>query len=175
MSKREYWHNDSTYPVSTENVRDSGKDFQKEVMRTWFFENYENPAESTPYESAEGGYIYIWGGPYNASEVLNDEFRDLISEDIISDLVEELEQECFEWSGKPDADRFDDYYLSVVSSNTEFYETLEKNLRQARELLDIPIEEEHEPYFLRLIYISIITALETFLSDCFINTISKKP
>jgi len=175
MPKREYWHPDGTYPVSAESVRDGDRDFQKEVMGAWFLENYEDPVQSTPYESAEGGYIYIWGGPYQADEELGGEFHDLVPEDVISELVAELEEECIEWSGKPDADRFDDYYLSVVSSNTEFHETLAKNLEQARELLDAPVGEEHQSHFLRLIYVSVVTALETFLSDCFINTISGKP
>ena len=36
---------------------------QVELMKEWFYENYEDPANRTPYESAEGGYIWIWGGP----------------------------------------------------------------------------------------------------------------
>ncbi|MET3972872.1 hypothetical protein ABIB94_007871 [Bradyrhizobium sp. JR7.2] len=40
------------------------KDQKREVMIQWFSANYEDPAVSTPYESAEGGYQYIWGGPY---------------------------------------------------------------------------------------------------------------
>jgi len=34
------------------------------MMADWFLANFENPAECTPYESAEGGYQWIWGGPY---------------------------------------------------------------------------------------------------------------
>ena len=33
--------------------------------------NFEDPANETPYESSEGGYIYIWGGPYDALEQLS--------------------------------------------------------------------------------------------------------
>jgi hypothetical protein len=32
---------------------------QKSIMRNWFYSNFEDPADNTPYESAEGGYIYI--------------------------------------------------------------------------------------------------------------------
>src|SRR6516164_4356205 len=40
-------------------------------MVDWFFANFEDPAESTPYD---GGYVYIWGGPYDAREELNEAF-----------------------------------------------------------------------------------------------------
>ncbi len=43
-------------------------------MVRWFFERYEDPAENTPFESAEGGYQYIHGGPVTADDVLDDEF-----------------------------------------------------------------------------------------------------
>ena len=39
-----------------------------EAMVDWFAANYEDPAQSTPYDSSEGGYQYIWGGPYDAEE-----------------------------------------------------------------------------------------------------------
>ncbi len=38
------------------------RDTRTELLRDWFFERYEDPANSTPYNSAEGGYLYIWGG-----------------------------------------------------------------------------------------------------------------
>lgn len=43
-------------------------------MVEWFLENYEDPANGVPYESAEGGYIYILGGPYHADDVLSEKF-----------------------------------------------------------------------------------------------------
>lgn len=32
---------------------------QMEYMEEWFRQRYEDPAQRTPYESAEGGYIWI--------------------------------------------------------------------------------------------------------------------
>jgi len=45
-------------------------------MAEWFLENYEDPSNSVPYESAEGGYQYMNGGPYYAAEVLRENFPD---------------------------------------------------------------------------------------------------
>jgi hypothetical protein len=45
-------------------------------MVEWFLANYEDPVNSTPWESAEGGYQYLCGGPYHAREELTDQFSD---------------------------------------------------------------------------------------------------
>ena len=53
-------------------LRRANRETKLDAMRTWFYANYEDPAECTPYESAEGGYIYIWGGPYEPEEKLQE-------------------------------------------------------------------------------------------------------
>jgi hypothetical protein len=45
-----------------------------EQMIVWFAGAYEDPAESTPYCSAEGGYMYLCGGPYVAAEEIAGHF-----------------------------------------------------------------------------------------------------
>lgn len=81
----------------------------KERMREWFFTYYEDPAQNCPYESKEGGYFYIWGGPYDARDVLTDQFSGEYPDEIIEELVQELEAECWNWSGKPSKDAERDY------------------------------------------------------------------
>ena len=49
-------------------------------IATWFFNNYEDPVESCPYESAEGGYQYIWG-ECDTGEVVEEVLRDTITDD----------------------------------------------------------------------------------------------
>lgn len=53
-----------------------------EAMVEWFERNFEDPAEETPHDSAEGGYIYIWGGPYDANEELQDAFNGVEYEEV---------------------------------------------------------------------------------------------
>lgn len=43
-------------------------------MVSWFFDTYEDPDENDSYESAEGGYQFIWGGPYSARDELGSQF-----------------------------------------------------------------------------------------------------
>lgn len=68
-------------------------------MKEWFLERYEDPAENCPYESKEGGYFYLHGGPYNAEEVLSTEFSDRYFDDEIQEAAEELETEhsVYDW------------------------------------------------------------------------------
>ena len=63
---------------------------QLEVMSEWFLSCHEDPAERTPYESREGGYIWIWGGPYDPREELDKEFGSTVPKDVIDELVEQL-------------------------------------------------------------------------------------
>jgi len=70
----QFWEPERDISFSFEELKNVDSEVQKDVMRHWFISNYENPAERTPYESKEGGYIYIWGGPYDAGEVLGELF-----------------------------------------------------------------------------------------------------
>jgi hypothetical protein len=40
----------------------------------WFLERYEEPHHHVPHDSSEGGYQYFMGGPYNAGDVLAEQF-----------------------------------------------------------------------------------------------------
>lgn len=84
-----------------------GKERKLEVMRSWFFQNFEDPAERTPYESREGGYQWIWGGPYDAREELEAEFGNSVSESIIDELVDEIEAQGYEWAPTPKNSDYD--------------------------------------------------------------------
>lgn len=63
-----------TQPPSLVELNDA--DERIEAMREWFLANFDDPANSLPYESKEGGYQWIWGGPYNASDEINDFFQE---------------------------------------------------------------------------------------------------
>ena len=51
---------DTSAPPSLDGLE---REERVEAMVEWFLDNFEDPAEHTPHESAEGGYQYIWGGP----------------------------------------------------------------------------------------------------------------
>jgi hypothetical protein len=80
-----------------------------ELMVDWFHQNYEDPANSTPYESAEGGYQWIWGGPYNSSEELGSKFGDIVPQSYIDEAVERIEEDdIVDWAPVHTADDYDE-------------------------------------------------------------------
>lgn len=75
-------------------------------MVKWFLDNYESPAECLPYETAEGGYQYIYGGPVDAREELDEQFAGTVPARMIEAAVRilETEHDVDEWSPRPPAD-----------------------------------------------------------------------
>jgi hypothetical protein len=69
-------------------------------MRHWFHQNFEDPVHETPYNSQEGGYLYIWGGPYNAHDELHSEFGSLIPDERIEEVADDIEGEdgIYDWA-----------------------------------------------------------------------------
>jgi hypothetical protein len=66
-----------------------------ELMREWFFENFEDPANNMPYE---GEYIYVWGGPYYAEEELRAAFEDTATPEALTEIISDIEHEGYEWA-----------------------------------------------------------------------------
>lgn len=72
-----------------------------DYMIEWFFENYKDPAEGVPFDTREGGYQYIGGGPYDAQDVLADKFARMPYEDV-EEAVRQIEQGGHEWVRQED-------------------------------------------------------------------------
>ena len=70
---------------------------QVQLMLQWFYWNFEDPAQSTPYESREGGYQFIWGGPYEASDELQARFSGVVSYETIEITVKETDAISWQW------------------------------------------------------------------------------
>ena len=98
-------------------------------------------------------------------------FEEHIPDDVIQELVHDLEQHCVEWTSAPREGDYDDYYSSVLLSNTQFHKTFSESLERVNELLDVEVDEHLQQHYWRLLFISVITALESFLCDGFINTV----
>jgi hypothetical protein len=110
MSEPRYFTAEFPDGISQDDFRSLLHGGKMEVMRAWFHERYEDPANQTPHDN-EDGYIYAWGGPYDAREELEMEFGSLDAGAEIDQLVRELERQCLEWAPtdayqeKPDEDR----------------------------------------------------------------------
>lgn len=80
-----------------------GRYISADQMVEWFKEHYEGPEHYIPHDSSEGGYQYSGHEPYQAEDVLRDQFPDA-SEQARAEAVRWLEDESFEWVRKPGLD-----------------------------------------------------------------------
>ena len=77
-------------------VKDDNTLYTVDDLMTWFLDNYEDPVHNVPYE---GGYVYMFGGPYDAWEELFSQFPD-VDETIIDKAAERLIELSYEWVKK---------------------------------------------------------------------------
>lgn len=146
---------------------------QIEVTRHWFSDRYETPDE-LPYDSSEGGFQWIWGGPYDAHDALQNEFGGTIADDVIEKVASELADITPEWSGKPsDGDFYDDYLAELIESGTDPFLTLIASLGEIESAAKLKATEKERTTLHKLLFANIVTALETFLGDLFMKTLSQ--
>lgn len=158
--------------ISELDLPDAEEETQVAAMRSWFFENYQNPAEETPYDSGEGGYIYLYGGPFNAKEELMSRFEGVVPDEVIEKLGNELAKESWEWEGR---ERYDDYILETIAPPSEHVKRYTANIANIRKLITTPIGPDEEQFFRQMLYAGVIATLETYLSDRFVSSITRNP
>ncbi|MCX7378730.1 MAG: hypothetical protein NTY94_18515 [Alphaproteobacteria bacterium] len=110
MAKKPFFiFGDRPSAVTRTQFRRMRREEKHTFMLEWFRANYEDPAERTPYESREGGYQWIWGGPYDAEEEIRGQFEGLVPEKIILEIVAEVESDgLLEWAPTPRAGDYDE-------------------------------------------------------------------
>ena len=102
----------------------TGEDEAIEAMVEWFHANFEDPAQETPYDSGDGGYQYIWGGPYEAAGELADAFPDA-GDELISRAADEIQSGgLFDWAPagsrvQPDDEPDDDDYREPLEARLD--------------------------------------------------------
>jgi hypothetical protein len=103
-----------------------------DLIREWFFANFEDPVEGTPRQ--DGEYFYIWGGPYDARDVITDVYSGAASEEVIEAAVNSVERYGIDWA--PDDNRILDEEPFDVS------DTMDPRALHARMLQRIEALEE---------------------------------
>lgn len=160
--------------VRLKSMQYKSKADQIEVMRNWFYQNYEDPVNACPYESREGGYAYIYGGPYDADEELQNKFGGFVKYDLIQELVSELQQECYEWSGNStNIDWYDDDLYDAFTSSDNPFDKFSRTIERIKSLSNGDFKDEKKDHLLSLLYTNVITALETLFVELFVNAIDK--
>lgn len=144
---------------------------QLEVMREWFLDNFEDPVHSLPYESREGGYIWIDGGPYDAHNELSRKFSEYVADDVIQTLGDELSSECPEWAAQVDLSEDEIYVFEYTDQPTEHFREYTTAMEKNHALLHIDVPATVQDTFYGMIFVNLITIMETYLSDTFLSLI----
>jgi hypothetical protein len=98
-TKKRYYTASDSFGKTLKGLKRLSRASQREHLLYWFYSNFEDPAEETPYETAEGGYKFVWGGPYDAAEQLWSEFEGIVSDKLLDEIVAEVESDGIsEWA-----------------------------------------------------------------------------
>ena len=96
---RPFLEDGSQFGISRARFEEMDEDEQREWMRTWFFQNFEDPQNETPWDGETKTYMYLWGGPFDAREQLWEKFGDIVPDALIEAVVEEIQRDgTFDWT-----------------------------------------------------------------------------
>ncbi|MCK4207517.1 hypothetical protein J3U99_22425 [Brucella pituitosa] len=105
---------DEDSPVS---LPTSITDGDLEEMRDWFHAHYEDPTDSLPYSTRDGGFQWINGGPFVPIEVLQEEFDSVYSFEAIEAAAQAIidENGIYDWTSKEDSESSDERVLRFAA------------------------------------------------------------
>ena len=165
MLKQEYFSPSKNYFIRIEEFSKLNEKLVIELVLYWFNENHQNPAENCPYD--DGEYLYIYGGPITATEAIDEEFGDIISNDLIEKILIEIPEKDNDFSLIPDY-RWSDYTLH------DPYLIFQEHIDDIRRLSILKNRDEHLcNKYLGLLFINLLTVLESFLADTLICAINE--
>lgn len=162
------WEPQPPFDHSDSELLMAERDQQIELMREWFLARYCDPAHETPYESAEGGYIWIWGGPYHAEDELRERFGDVVDDEVIEALAEDLNSDgIYEWAPvRRDDDRdYDDRFgldFDPAQPNDPL-DKLKDRLAQTASVLSLRGEAQAMEQLPKMVFGAAISTLEAYL------------
>lgn len=131
---RYYSYEDPEIGVTPSQLKRMRLERQWPYVRHWFLRMFEDPANETP--RMDGDFEYIWGGPYDALEELQQEFPDF-PDDRVEEFAQRLEAErgVINWApgrDHPDHDRENDAHRVEKNPRpqlNEIIETLSNGIR----------------------------------------------
>ena len=135
-------------------------------MRRWFLSRYWDPANETPYDSEEGGYLYIHGGPYDAGEELYARFEGLSNDEEILAVIDDIESDgLLEWAPIHSEPDYDADFEFEANARSDPYQFFRQRLQEVDALAAAELDLQRQPLLRQLLYSSLIAALEAYLAD----------
>jgi len=150
--RRSYFLPQTGEHVPASKIKKLEIDQQFDLMRHWFEDGFMSPDE-LPYDSSEGGYQWIWGPEADAREELENEFADVVNDEIIEQLSEELSDINPSWSPRPDeSDLAQDYMTTWLPEHThDPYTALMMTLVQIEDAAKRRRAKNDQPIIYRLL------------------------
>ncbi len=136
------------------------------AMRAWFCARFWDPANETPYNGREGGYLFVNGGPFDPADELPDRFEGVVESNLIEQVVEEMHADVGDrWAPihYDEPEDYDDRFGLEVVGRAEPLRKLRERLRQSRSLLALRGDAQAEQLAEKLVFGAAIGALESFL------------
>ena len=148
-------------------LKSASEDDQDTALSVWWYSRYCDPAENTPYNGREGGFLFIHGGPYDPEDVLWKRFGRYARGEVVERVINRLHRELgdawapLRWDSPYD---YDDYYDVVVSSkNTGPRDRLMSALLQGQKLQTLTGDAQTKALLNRLAFAFLFSAFETYL------------
>lgn len=150
---------------------------QETALSVWWYSRYRDPADDTPYNGREGGFLFVNGGPYDPEDVLWSNFSGKAQNEVIERVVDKLHAELGEawaprrWSNPYE---YDDNYDVIVSSD-KFGPRgrLTSALLQGQRLNSLTGDEQTKALLNRLAFAFLFSALETYLWETMVYWLEK--
>lgn len=131
----------------------------------WFHQNYEDPANSLPFNSREGGYQWVNGGPYTAIECLEERFGSKYAFDFIQEVAGRIVDESGgsdDWTPVPRYHQEDDNEAEALAERLALAEELVQDADSG--LFDVRPKEISKPDLLGATLGQISDAIEDVLA-----------
>ncbi len=155
----------SKFDPDDEWLKNASEELQIEAMRQWFYARFEDPANCTPYDGGEGGYIFVHGGPHDPDEEIQDRFSNVVDYEVMEKLINDLRQECGDaWAPIDHGDwDYEDVYSMLPDNRTDPKSMLDQRLDQIEATLGAATGSTG--FINQLLHSATITALEAYLWD----------
>lgn len=148
---------------------------QVAAMVEWFHARFWDPAHETPYMSSEGGYIWVNGGPYDATEQLHGRFSGIASDEAIELAVDSVQSDgIYDWA-PTQLTYYDEERDVFVDERNDPTKRLEKRLDKLKAVLDLQGNADAIETAIHQVYAGVVAAFETFLWETMAYWVENDP
>lgn len=159
-------------------ITNASEDEQQIAMREWFLARFCDPANDTPYNGREGGYLFVHGGPYNPADELHTRFGNSVPGAVIDEVADEMVMDVSDqWAPihREPPDYFDERFdLEMVGPDGPLLRARER-IAELTMTLRLQTNPAAQPLVARLVFGGMISVLESFLWETAQHWISTRP